>query len=334
MSSGAVLGFECQWFDEISGQLNKLYLKYYLDDNTIEILTDTRTFLARIYYPDVTVTDLFLGNSITVYNRLITIKGYCNEATTRYMESREIHFLVVIGSEGLSNVGRILQLAKQHKLITGKLKSIGQDMPDVGARSGDILLQVVGYDGAESQKYIPAVESLGKFVTCTAISSDDMIATMSRKSALVTSDGEACTMCLIQPHIMRDQKSGEVIDAILAEGYDISAIMSVHFTNTYAEELFDVYKEILPKYTEFIENVTSSPCLALKITSNNYGHRLVENFREFCGPLNPELAATLRKGSLRARFGEGYATNAVHCTDLQEDAHTEVRFIFETLATL
>ena len=113
MSSGAVLGFECEWFDGISGELNKLFLKYFLDDNTIEILSTTRTFLARIYYPDVKVTDLFLGNSITVYNRLITIKKYCNKATTNYMESREVHFLVILGSEGRQHIGSILQLAKQ-----------------------------------------------------------------------------------------------------------------------------------------------------------------------------------------------------------------------------
>lgn len=334
MSSGAVLGFECEWFDGISGELNKLFLKYFLDDNTIEILSTTRTFLARIYYPDVKVTDLFLGNSITVYNRLITIKKYCNKATTNYMESREVHFLVILGSEGRQHIGSILQLAKQHKLITGKMKSIGQDMSDIGARSGDFLFQLVGYDGEESQKYIPIVENLGRCVTCTAISADEMISVMSRKSAINVSDSESCTMCLIKPHVLRDQNTGEVIDAILSEGYEVSAIYSVHLTNSIAEELLDVYKEIFPKFTAMIEHITSSPCLALKIVGPNQGFGLVESFREFCGPLNPELAATLRKNSLRAKFGESWELNAVHCTDLEEDAHMECRYIFDTLATL
>lgn len=332
MSQGAVLGFECEWFDGISGELNVLFLKYFLDDNTIEILTPTRTFLARIYYPDVKVTDLFLGNSITVYNRMITIKKYCNKATTEYMESREVHFLVVLGNEGSGFLGKVLQLAKAHKLITGKMKSIGEDMSDISARAGDFLLQVVGYDGEESQKYIPEVEGLGKFVTCTAVSADEMIAIMSRKSAIPVRDTESCTMCLIKPHVMRDQNAGELIETILKAGYDVSAIYSVHLTNSIAEELFDVYKEIFPKFTAMIEHLTSSPCLALKVTSTKHG--LVESFREFCGPLNPELANTLRKGSLRSQFGESWETNAVHCTDLPEDAHMECKYFFETLATI
>jgi nucleoside-diphosphate kinase len=336
MSSGAVLGFECEWFDGISGELNTLFIKYFLDDNTIEILTPTRTFLARIYYPDVTVVDLFLGNSITVYNRMITIKKYCNKATSEYMESREVHFLVVVGGEGRQHLGRVLQLSKEHRLITGKMRTTGVDMPDIGARAGDFLIQAVGYDGAESHKYIPAVESIGPSVTCVALSSDDMISTMAVKSATLCPDSDDCTLCIIKPHILREQKCGEVIDAILSQGYEISAMYSAHLTNSIAEELLDVYKEIFPKFTAMIEHLTSSPCLALKVTAGKArpGFGLVESFREHCGPLNPELARTLRKNSLRARFGESYECNAVHCTDLAEDAHMECRYFFETLAKL
>jgi hypothetical protein len=62
----SVLGFELEWFDDVSGLLQTLYLKFYLDDNTIELLKGTSTFLKRIYYPDVALSDLFVGNSITV----------------------------------------------------------------------------------------------------------------------------------------------------------------------------------------------------------------------------------------------------------------------------
>jgi len=334
MSSGAVLGFECEWFDEISGRLNVLYLQFFLDDNTIQILTDTRTFLARIFYPDVTVTDLFVGNSITVYNRCITIKQYANAATTKYMQSREVHMLVVLGSEGRNALGRILKTANSHSLKTAKMKSIGVDMPDIGARAGDFILQVVGYNGKESEKYIPAVEGLGKFVTCGVVKHADMTEIMARKSALPVRDSESCSLCIIKPHVMRDQRAGDVIDSILAQGFEIGAIFSVHFTASIAEEIFSVYKEVYPKFTASIEHLISSPCLALKVTSPSNSFDLVERFREFCGPLNPEMAQTLRKGSLRATFGRSHEENAVHCTDLAEDAHMECRYVFDMLASL
>ena len=335
MSSGAVLGFECEWFDIISGEINVLFLQFFLDNNTIQILTGGRTFLARIFYPDVKVTDLFIGNSITVYNRLITIKKYCNVATTQYMQSREVHMLVVLGFEGRNLLGRVLKLASAHKLITGKMKSVGVDMPDIGARTGDFILQVVGYAGKDSEKYIPAVEALGRCVTCSVTNLETMQDCLSRKSSLRVSDDEACTLCIIKPHIMRDQLAGDIIDAILADGsYEIASIFSVHFTNGLAEEFLDVYKEVYPKFTQMVEHITSSPCLAVKVVSPGHAHGLVENFREFTGPLNPELAATLRPNSLRGKFGKTCEMNAVHCTDLPEDAHMECRYIFETLATL
>jgi hypothetical protein len=61
-----VLGFELEWLDEVSGLLQTLFLKFFLDDNTIELLKDHSTFLKRIFYPDVTLNDLFVGNTITM----------------------------------------------------------------------------------------------------------------------------------------------------------------------------------------------------------------------------------------------------------------------------
>lgn len=62
----SVLGFELEWFDQVAGALQTLYLKFFLDDNTVELLKDNSTFLKRIYYPDIEISDLFVGNSITM----------------------------------------------------------------------------------------------------------------------------------------------------------------------------------------------------------------------------------------------------------------------------
>jgi hypothetical protein len=62
----SVLGFELEWFDTVSGIMHVMYLKYFLDDNTIELLQNKTVFLKRIFYPEVRLNDLFIGNSITV----------------------------------------------------------------------------------------------------------------------------------------------------------------------------------------------------------------------------------------------------------------------------
>lgn len=62
----SVLGFELEWFDPVSCTLHTLYLKFFLDDNTIEILQGTSTFLKRIYYEEIKMEDLYIGNSISM----------------------------------------------------------------------------------------------------------------------------------------------------------------------------------------------------------------------------------------------------------------------------
>jgi hypothetical protein len=66
MSGGLALGFEVEWFDPVSRLLRTLYLRYFLDDHTIELLQEKSFLLKRIFYADVGVKDLFVGNSITV----------------------------------------------------------------------------------------------------------------------------------------------------------------------------------------------------------------------------------------------------------------------------
>ena len=62
----SILGFELDWFDPLSELTHSLFLKFFVDDNTIEILGAKATLLKRIYYPDVKLEDLFIGNSISV----------------------------------------------------------------------------------------------------------------------------------------------------------------------------------------------------------------------------------------------------------------------------
>ncbi len=40
--------------------------------------------------------------------------------------------------------------------------------------------------------------------------------------------------------------------------------------------------------------------------------------------LDPDIAQHIRPGTLRARFGISKVKNAVHCTDLPDDAQLEV----------
>ena len=60
------IAFEAEWFDPVARLIRTLYLRFFLDDNTIEILQEKNFLLKRIFYADCQLSDLFVGNSITM----------------------------------------------------------------------------------------------------------------------------------------------------------------------------------------------------------------------------------------------------------------------------
>lgn len=104
-----------------------------------------------------------------------------------------------------------------------------------------------------------------------------------------------CTLCLIKPHIIKEGLAGQVIDAILDAGFEISAMELFNLTRPVIEEFYDVYKGVLPEYVPLIEHMTNGPMIALEVRQND----VVTAFRDFCGPHDPEIAKHLREKSLR-----------------------------------
>ena len=72
MSAGPVLGFELEWFDSTSGILKKMFLKFFLDDNTIEIL--------QVYY-FIGINYLFISS----FNIICLITGNINVLKTNLL---------------------------------------------------------------------------------------------------------------------------------------------------------------------------------------------------------------------------------------------------------
>lgn len=57
-----------------------------------------------------------------------------------------------------------------------------------------------------------------------------------------------CTCCIIKPHVVKSKQVGLLLNDILQEGYEVSAIHSVYFSKSQAEEFLEVYKgeHVLP----------------------------------------------------------------------------------------
>lgn len=48
---------------------------------------------------------------------------------------------------------------------------------------------------------------------------------------------------------------GSILDMIIAQGYDVSAIASLHFDKVQAEEFYEVYKGVVPEYMDHVVQV-------------------------------------------------------------------------------
>eukprot|EP01139_Manchomonas_bermudensis_P001583 Amastigsp_a2338_24.p1 type:complete len:378 gc:universal Amastigsp_a2338_24:1167-34(-) len=136
-----------------------------------------------------------------------------------------------------------------------------------------------------------------------------------------------CTCCVVRPHAVLNGSLGAIVDAILQQGFEISAMQLFRLGTADAEEFLEVYKGVLPEYPGMVEQMTSGPCVALEVRAQD----AVATFRDFVGPMDPAVAARVRPTSIRAVFGRNLIENAVHCTDLETDGEIEVAYFFKVL---
>ncbi|XP_051782089.1 nucleoside diphosphate kinase 7 isoform X1 [Erpetoichthys calabaricus] len=136
-----------------------------------------------------------------------------------------------------------------------------------------------------------------------------------------------CTCCIIKPHAVAEGLTGNILNAILDAGFQITALQMFSMDRANAEEFYEVYKGVVAEYVSMVEELCAGPCIALEIC----GPEAPKAFREFCGPADPEIARHLRPQTLRAIFGKNKLKNAVHCTDLPEDGILEVQYFFKIL---
>ena len=88
---------------------------------------------------------------------------------------------------------------------------------------------------------------------------------LSQRLMKTTSVFNNCTLCLIKPLILREGLAGQVIDAILEAGFEISAIDLFTLSRQVIEEFYDVYKSVLPEYVPIIKDMSNGLLLALEI---------------------------------------------------------------------
>lgn len=74
-----------------------------------------------------------------------------------------------------------------------------------------------------------------------------------------------CTCAVIKPHVVSAGQAGQVIDTILAEGFEISALQMFNLDKPTAEEFLEIYKGVVPEYIPICEQMTTGASIVMEI---------------------------------------------------------------------
>ncbi|CAM9638962.1 unnamed protein product [Pylaiella littoralis] len=356
-----VLSFLAEWFDPLP-QLTKQYLlKYFCDTNEAEMveLKTKRLFLKRSPCPShFTPKDFALGSKVILYGRDLTIAAYANKPTEDILTPETESAVFLIGPEALSATGKILDevvvstgglLAKlkmarlepssalEAARCVGLQGSAARDAAAGLCRAGAVVLGVVRGHNSRSLAATACAKLASRFDGVWCCDSEQQAAdleglfapggSVSRgKGGGATATFDSCTCCVIRPHAVKAGNVGKIIDKIFVEGFEVSAMETFRLSRTQAQEFFEVYQGVIPKYGEVLDEMTTGTCVALEIRGQN----VVSAFRDAAGPWDVDMARALRPNSIRGMFGEdskesGGARTGVHCTDLADDGPLEER---------
>ena len=123
------------------------------------------------------------------------------------------------------------------------------------------------------------------------------------------------TFTMIKPDAVENGHAGKIIDMIIGAGFKIIALKYTRLTTEQAGKFYEVHKE-RPFYGELVDYMTSGTIYAAILEKDN----AVADFRALIGATDPAQA---EEGTIRKKYAESKAKNAVHGSDSDENARIE-----------
>ena len=128
------------------------------------------------------------------------------------------------------------------------------------------------------------------------------------------------TFTMIKPDAVESKNIGNILQMITDAGFEIKAMKYTRLTEEQAKKFYEVHAE-RPFYQELVDYMISGPIVAAILEKDN----AVADFRTLIGSTDPAEAA---EGTIRKKYAESKAKNAVHGSDSDENAKIEEEFHF------
>jgi len=358
--------FFVEWFDKQADLIRRYQLTYFLRDQMVEMydIKNRRMFLKRAAFGHIQSEDLYLGATLNVYSRQVKIVEYGDVFTRNELEGKKSRTLALVKPDAYPHLGKIIKEIYKMNFIIAQMRMVKMTKADaeeffaaekgqpyfadlVAHMTSDVVtaLEVVGDSAIHAwQARIGATEeTAGNPHTLRAqygADKDVKNAIHGSKSIMdarneiefffdrkwpTTAIFNNCTCAVIRPHAIKS--AGVIIDRILSEGFEISALQMQALSTVAAEEFLEVYKGVLPEYHDIVQQMCAGPVIAMEIRQEG----AVDTFRKLVGPHDPEIARHLRPDTLRGELGVDRVQNTIHCSDLPEDGLLEVEYFFKML---
>merc|ERR1719271_1417823 len=284
-------------------------------------------FLKRAAFGHIQSEDLYLGAILNVYSRQVKIVEYGDVFTRNELEGKKSRTLALVKPDAYPHLGKIIKEIYKMNFIIAQMRMVKMTKADAEEF----------FAAEKGQPYFAdlVAHMTSDVVTALEVVGDSAIhAWQARIGATEETAGNPHTLRAqygadkdVKNAIHAIKDTGDIIDRILSEGFEISAFQMQALSTVAAEEFLEVYKGVLPEYHDIVEQMCAGPVVAMEIRQEN----AVETFRKLVGPHDPEIARHLRPDTLRGQFGVDRVQNTLHCSDLPEDGLLECEYFFKML---
>ena len=118
--------FVTDWYDPHAAFVRKYQLLYYPADNTCEMVDvkNRRLFLKRSKCENISLSDLFIGSTINILSRHLTITEFGDEYTTRKLKLKKEKTLAIVKPDCISKLSAIFSLALSKGFVVCQAKTL------------------------------------------------------------------------------------------------------------------------------------------------------------------------------------------------------------------
>ena len=132
------------------------------------------------------------------------------------------------------------------------------------------------------------------------------------------------TLSIIKPDAVAKNVIGKIYSRFETNGLKIVASRMAHLSRQEAEGFYAVHKA-RPFFKDLVDFMISGPVMIQVLE----GESAIAKNRELMGATDPKKAAP---GTIRADFADSIDANAVHGSDGQDTARTEIAYFFPSCA--